>query len=63
MKKNQTISKVTKLLDPSVTSFIIRGLTATTVYTIEVHARTRVGPGPPTTADIESGVPPGEYKF
>ena len=63
MKKNQTISKVTKELESSVTAYTIQGLTATTVYTIEVFARTRVGPGPPRTADIESGVPPGRFKL
>ena len=53
---------MTKNLDPSVTSYTIRGLTATTLYTIEVFARTRVGDGPAMTADIESGVPPGEKR-
>lgn len=58
MRKNQTITKVTENLPPSALNFTIQGLTATTAYTIEVTARTRVGPGPSRSADISSGVPP-----
>ena len=61
MRKDQTITKVTEELGPTVTNFTIRSLTATTTYTIEVTANTRVGPGPVSRADISSGVPPGEY--
>lgn len=60
MKKNMTITKVTKELGSAALNYIITGLTATTVYTIEVFAKTRMGPGPPRSADIESGVPPGQ---
>ena len=59
MRKNQTITKVTEELGPSTLNYTIRGLTATTTYTIEVYARTRMGAGPSRSADIASGVPPG----
>ena len=39
MRKNQTITKVTKELAPSYRNFTITGLTATTTYTIEVSPR------------------------
>ncbi|ELU15655.1 hypothetical protein CAPTEDRAFT_52109, partial [Capitella teleta] len=58
MRKDQTITKVTEELAPNVHNYTIRGLTATTTYTIEVTAHTRVGPGPVSRADIASGVPP-----
>ncbi len=60
MKKNKTITKVTKDLSSNILNYTIQGLTATTTYTIAIHARTRVGPGLPRSADIESGIPPGK---
>jgi protein sidekick len=58
MRKDKVITKVTEQLAPTVLNYTIRGLTATTNYTIEVSASTRIGPGPISSADISSGVPP-----
>ena len=58
-KKNATITKVTKELGPTVLNFTITGLIATTTYTVEVFAKTQMGRGPPVSADIQSGIPPG----
>ena len=60
MRKNNTVSKVKHDLSATALNYTIVGLTATTTYTIEVFAKTRVGPGPIRSADIESGVPPGK---
>ena len=59
-KKNETITKVTRELGPAVTNYTITGLTATTHYTVVISARTRVGSGPATSADVQSGIPPGQ---
>ena len=59
-KKGETITRVTRELGPLVTNYTISGLTATTHYTIVIYAKTRVGNGPPTSADIQSGIPPGK---
>lgn len=60
MKKGENITKVSKDLGPLTLNYTITGLTATTTYTIEVSATTRVGLGVTRAADIQSGVPPGE---
>ena len=59
MKKNETLSRVTKELSGSIQQYTINGLEATTTYTIEVYASTRMGSGPVISADISSGIPPG----
>ncbi|XP_013386811.1 protein sidekick-2 isoform X2 [Lingula anatina] len=58
MVKNQTETQVVLNLGPDILEYEIGSLTPETVYTIEVMARSRVGPGPARTADIKSGVPP-----
>ncbi len=59
MRKNVAVSKETIDLPPSSRNYTITGLTATTTYTIEIFAKTRIGPGPASATDIDSGIPPG----
>ena len=58
MLKDRPLTIITRPFDPDVLSYVIEGLAATTVYTVEVFAETRAGRGPSRFADIESGVPP-----
>jgi len=58
-KKGEVITRVTVRLLPSDLQYRIVNLTAETMYTIYLHASTRVGPGPSRSADVESGVEPG----
>ena len=58
MRKGEPLTVITRTFDPDVLSFVITGLAATTVYTVEVFASTRAGRGASRLADIESGVPP-----
>ncbi|UYV77068.1 SDK2, partial [Cordylochernes scorpioides] len=41
-------------------SLVVEGLQPVTAYTFELLAWTQVGAGPPRTATIQSGIPPGE---
>ena len=63
MKKNESSTMKSVDLSPDVHSHRVTGLTATTLYTISVYARSRVGAGPAKSADIESGIPPGNYSM
>ena len=61
MKAGHVITMVTQEVGATTLNYTITGLTATTTYTIEVYARTRVGPGQPRSANIDSGIPPGRW--
>jgi hypothetical protein len=39
----------------------VRDLDPTTKYTIYIYGKTSKGPGKMSSADFESGVPPGQY--
>lgn len=58
----KTVPTSTETIDlpPSSRDYTIRGLTPTVTYTIQIYARTRIGPGPPIAADIDPGIPPGK---
>ena len=58
--KNRPLSLVSKDFNPDVLNYTVNNLVATTQYTFQIFALTSIGAGPPVTADIESGVPPGE---
>lgn len=58
-QKNKTPTKQEVNLNEGTTSYTIRNLMPTTNYTIYLFARTAKGAGAVSSADIESGVPPG----
>lgn len=58
-KKNLSTTIQRVELKPTFTYYTIQQLSPSTKYTIYVYARTAVGAGPTKSADIESGVPPG----
>lgn len=58
-QKNKTPTKQEVNLNNGATSYTIRNLMPTTNYTIYLFAKTAKGPGAVSSADIESGVPPG----
>jgi len=60
MEKGLDVSKTVVNLDASSLSYTLTNLTSNTVYSIEMKAVTRVGPGFSTFADIKSGVTPGK---
>ena len=59
MRKNDSTTRVEKTFGPKIESYTINELAPTTTYTIEVYCSTRVGPGAALSADIDSGIPPG----
>ena len=61
-KKKQTPEKKEVNLNEGTTSYTIRNLQPSTNYTIYLFARTAKGSGEVSSADIESGVPPGMSK-
>lgn len=59
-KKNDTTTQQRVDLPSSNLTYTVFSLQPMTKYTISVFASTSVGPGPSRSADIESGVPPGD---
>lgn len=59
MKKGVAVSKVEIDLRPTILNYTVIGLTAMTVYTIQVYATTAIGSGPSLSSDIQSGKTPG----
>ena len=58
MRKDEDKTKIEREFQPEVLTYVISGLRSTTVYTVEVFARTSIGKGAARSADVESGVPP-----
>ncbi|XP_074647497.1 protein sidekick-2-like [Tubulanus polymorphus] len=55
---NQTHSIVRRDFPANVRQYVIKGLTAKTMYTITIYASTKIGPGTHKTVDIMSGEKP-----
>lgn len=60
-RKNTTGTRVTIPVQPSENQTLIRDLIPVTMYTVSVEAKTSKGAGPARSADIKSGVPPGQF--
>lgn len=61
--KDQVNTRNHQELNPTLTSYTVRGLSPSTKYTIYVSAQTSKGYGPAKSADVESGVPPGRSMY